>query len=476
MKEFDLVVIGAGPAGEKAAVKAAYFGYKVAIIEKQSRVGGAGINTGTLPSKTLKETALYFSGQLDRGLYGVDRKFTRQTSIDDFMYRKDFVSTSESQEMLENLKRHGVSVFHGSAVFEDANTIRIEGEREQVIRTEYALVATGSTPAHPANIPFESERVHDSDSILHLEHFPKSVCVVGAGVIGCEYATIFATMGTSVYLVNQHETILPFLDNEVSQALVNQMKANGVEILTNTSVENFNIPEDTTDPLRLDLTSGEKLNVDMFLYAAGRQGNTSEMGLEEIGVKVSNRGIIDVNEQYQSSVPNIYAAGDCVGFPSLASTSMDQGRVAVANIFNIGDIQEISRVFPYGIYTIPEVSTVGITEEQAKEEGLDYCVGRAFYEDLPRGKILGTKGGFMKVIFTRDDCVIRGVHIIGSIASELIHYGVLLVDQEKTLREVVSTIFNYPTLHDLYKYSCYDGLGNLSGHNVKRHAATIDQN
>jgi NAD(P) transhydrogenase len=476
MKEFDLVVIGAGPGGEKAAVKAAYFGYKVAIIEKQPRVGGAGVNTGTLPSKTLKETALYFSGRSDRGLYGVDRKFTRQTSIDDFMYRKDYVSTTESQEMLGNLTRHGVTVFNGRGVLEDAHTIRIEGEKEETIRGENILIATGSTPAHPPGIPFESDRIHDSDSILHIDHFPKSICVVGAGVIGCEYATIFATMGSSVYLVHQRDTVMPFLDKEITDSLLQNMRDNGTEVLLNTSVEAFEVPEDTTDPLRLPLSTGETLNVDMFLFAAGRQGNTAEIGLEEVGVSFSGRGIVEVNDEYQTSVPNIYAIGDCIGFPSLASTSMDQGRVAVSNIFNIGDIQQISGVFPYGVYTIPEVSTVGITEEEAKEQGLDYCIGRAFYEDLPRGKILGSKSGFMKLVFTRDDCVIRGVHIIGKIASELIHYGVSLVEQEKTLRQVVSTVFNYPTLHDLYKYASYDGLGNLSGHNIKKHAATVDMN
>ena len=476
MEHYDLIVIGAGPAGEKAAVKAAYFGYKVAIIEKKARVGGAGINTGTLPSKTLKETALYFSGTGDRGLYGVNREFTRATSVEDFMYRKDFVTNTESQEMHENIKKHGVDLYFGTAKFEDQNTIRVVGEKEQVITGDKVLIATGSAPHHPEEIPFESDRVHDSDSILKIEKFPKSLCIVGAGVIGCEYATIFATMGVHVYLVNHSDKILSFLDKELRDSLVKEMGNRGVEVLFNTGVESVEVPESDDDPLRIPLKSGVTLNVDMFLFAAGRTGSTAGLGCEKAGVKLGKRGVVEVNDDYQSSVPHIYAIGDVVGFPALASTSMDQGRLAVAKMFDIGDMQEIPAVFPYGIYTIPEVSTVGITEEQAQEQGIDYCVGRAYYQDLPRGKILGVKTGFMKIIFTRKDGAILGVHICGKIASEIIHYGVALVEQEKTLRQVIATIFNYPTLHDLYKYACYDGLGNLTGHKIKTHAATVEQN
>jgi NAD(P) transhydrogenase len=467
MKKYDLVVIGAGPGGEKAAVKAAYFGFNVAIVEKAEKVGGAGIHTGTLPSKTLKESALYFSGKHDKGLYGVDRDFSRTTSVDDFMYRKEFVQRSEAHEMHENLLRHKLDVIKGEASFVDNHTVHIKGEREQTVQADYFIIATGSYPYHPPGIPFDGKRVLDSDTILKIDDFPKSLCVVGAGVIGCEYATIFATMGTKVYLVNHSDKILGFLDNEISENLVKLMASGGVEILFNTTLEAVEVPAHDVEPLRIPLENKEVLNVDMFLYAAGRCGNSTSLHCEKAGVTVGKREAIEVDKNYRTSADNIYAIGDVIGFPALASTSMDQGRVAVSHIFDIGDLDHISDVFPYGIYTVPEVSCVGMTEEEAKEKGLDYCVGRARYEDMPRGKIMGTTEGFLKVIFTKDDMVIRGVHIVGKIASELIHYGVTLVENERTVHQVVSSIFNYPTLHDLYKYACYDCLGNLSGHKVK---------
>ncbi|SCC90008.1 Probable soluble pyridine nucleotide transhydrogenase [Chlamydiales bacterium SCGC AG-110-P3] len=467
MKKYDLVVIGSGPGGEKAAVKAAYFGYKVAVVEKAPQVGGAGIHTGTLPSKTLKETALYLSGKKDKGIYGIDKEFSRAASVEDFMFRKNFVSSSEADEMCLNLERHGVDVYRGFGRFEDKNTVLVTGNKEVKLASEYFIVATGSYPYHPSNIPFDGHRVHDSDTILDITSFPESLCVVGAGVIGCEYATIFATMGTRVYLVNHSDKILGFLDGEMSRALVSDMEKNGVEILFNTSMEGVQVPENPKDLLRIPLKTGDVLNVDSFLYAAGRCGSTKGLALENVGLRPGEREVMEVNDHYQTEVPNIYAIGDCIGFPALASTSMDQGRVAVANIFGTGDTDKLPDVFPYGIYTVPEVSCVGMSEEEAQEQGLDYCTGRARYADLPRGKIIGLKSGFLKIVFTRDDLIIRGVHIIGKVASELIHYGCTIVENKKTVNYVVSSIFNYPTLHDLYKYACYDGLGNLTGHKVK---------
>jgi NAD(P) transhydrogenase len=467
MQTFDLIVIGTGPAGEKAAVKAAYFGYKVAIIEKESVYGGAEVVTGTLPSKTLKETALFLSGKFEKGIYGVERDLEHEASVEDFMYRKNYVSASAAEEIHENLLRHGVTIFHGVASFEDPHHIKIQGEKQETINGKYIIIATGSYPYHPSNIPFDGIRIHDSDTILQIRRFPSSLCIVGAGVIGCEYATIFATMGTKVYLVNDKEQILPFVDKEVAVDLVAQMQAANIEILFNKSIESVTSAPAEKEGVIVKLQSGESLNVDMFLYAAGRSGNIKLLNLEKIGLNFGKREQILVNAEYQTNIPHIFAVGDVIGFPALASTSMDQGRVAVAHIFQTQDLDHLPSHFPYGIYTIPEVSMVGITEEEATKRGLNYCVGKARYSDMPRGKILGAKSGFLKLIFSKDELRIIGVHIIGHMATELIHYGVMLVEEKKSLPDLIGQVFNFPTLHELYKYAGYDGLSNFTGHKVK---------
>ena len=465
---YDLIVIGTGPAGEKAAVKAAYFGKKVAIIEKEKCYGGAGINTGTIPSKTLKESALYYSGKYDTGIYGHDRVLDGQTTIQDFLFRKNVVIESLEQEVLKNLERHDVKLFHGIASFEDKNTVLIDGDDGEIrITSDYVLIATGSYPFHPENIDFDGIIVHDSDSILNIMRIPDSLCIVGAGVIGCEYATIFGVMGCKVYLVNNSDKILPFLDDEIAQALIAQMHEDGVNILFNASIDEMIIPEHVGGDIQIRLKDGMVFDVDMFLFAAGRSGSTKALNCEQVGIDLGKREAIVVNEQYQTSQKNIYAAGDVIGFPALASTSMDQGRVAVSHIFDIHDSDALPKIFPYGIYTIPEVSMVGITEEQAIAEGMNYLVGCAHHSKVPHGRIMGAKFGVLKIIVSKDDMVIRGVHIMGRLASELIHYGLAVVEAEKTVNEIVSTVFNYPTLHDLYKYACFNALGNLSGQKIK---------
>jgi NAD(P) transhydrogenase len=465
---YDLIVIGTGPAGEKAAVKAAYFGKKVAIIEKEQCYGGAGINTGTIPSKTLKESALYYSGKYDTGIYGHDRVLDGKTTIQDFLFRKNYVIESLEQEVLKNLERHDVKLFHGTASFEDKNTVLIDGDEGEIRSTgDYVLIASGSYPFHPDNIDFDGIIVHDSDTILNIMRIPDSLCIVGAGVIGCEYATIFGVMGCKVYLVNNSDKILPFLDDEIAQALIAQMHEDGVNILFNASIDEMIIPESVEDDIQIRLKDGMVFDVDMFLFAAGRSGSTKALNCEKVGIELGKREAIVVNEQYQTSQDNIYAAGDVIGFPALASTSMDQGRVAVSHIFDIHDSDALPKIFPYGIYTIPEVSMVGITEEQAIASGMNYLVGSSHHSKVPRGRIMGAKFGVLKIIVSKDDMVIRGVHIMGRLASELIHYGLAIVEAEKTFNEIVSTVFNYPTLHDLYKYACFDALGNLSGHKIK---------
>ncbi len=458
--QYELIVIGTGPAGEKAAVKAAYFGHKVAIIEKEKVFGGAGTYTGTLPSKSLRETALYLSGKHEKGLYGIERDLSREATVSDFLYLKNFVCASAGAEVFENLKRHGVDIYHGTASFEDPHTIRIG---EQIITGDNIIIATGSYPYHPANIPFDGVHIFDSDTILEIDRFPSTLCIVGAGVIGCEYATIFATIGTKVYLVNDKAEILPHMDDEISEELIHQMRSSGVEILFNTTPTRVI----SKDGVETTLSNGQTLKTDMFLFAAGRSGNIKSLNLEKAGVKTGPREVVLVDNHFRTSVPHIFAVGDVIGFPALASISMDQGRVAVAHIFHTRDLEILSSVMPLGIYTIPEASMVGMTEEEAREVPIDYMVGKARYADMARGRIMGAKSGFLKLVFDKSTLTVLGVHIIGHIAVELIHYGVMLIKDRKNLYDVIGEAFNYPTLHDLYKYAAYDGLSVLAGHKIK---------
>ncbi|MEY4630828.1 MAG: Si-specific transhydrogenase, partial [Pseudomonadota bacterium] len=462
MVSYDLIVIGSGPAGEKAAVKAAYFGKKVAVIESQRDPGGAGVNTGTLPSKTLKESALFFSGKNDAGLYGIEKKLEQKTTIDDFFYRQRLVQKTVASEVRRNFEIHKVDLIEGLASFVDANQVRVmlPGKAEVLLRGEYILIATGSYPFHPPGIPFDGEVVHDSDSILALKRIPQSLLVVGAGVIGCEYATIFGTMGCQVHLVNDRDKIMPFLDPEISNSLVEQMRQTGVEIHFKSAIKTVG---KNGDKVATTLDSGKVIATDMFLFAAGRSGATSSLNCAAAGVKLGKREVVEVDAQFRTSVKNIFAVGDVIGFPALAATSMDQGRVAVSHMFGLTDLGDVTRNFPYGIYTIPEVSMVGMTEQEARDKGVDVCTGKARYSDMHRGMIMGVKDGFLKLVFERQTLQVLGVHIIGPLATEIVHFGLLLVQEKKSLNDLLATVFNYPTLHDLYKYAAYDGLGNRAG-------------
>lgn len=468
MQTFDLIVIGTGPAGEKGAVKAAYFGHKVAIVEKENLFGGAETITGTLPSKTLKETALFLSGKYEKGLYSVEKGLVHEASIEDFLYRKNLVKDAFALEIKQNLLRHNVTLFKGIASFEDPHTIAItDGQNTSRIRGNYILIATGSYPHHPPSIPFDKKRVHDSDTILMIDHIPKTLAIVGAGVIGCEYATIFATMGSKVYLINDKDKILYHVDDEIIQELVEQMKMAGVEILFNKKISSLTLSQDTKEPIHIALDDKTSLKVDMFLFAAGRSGNIADLGLDKAGVITGPRETILVDKNFKTNVDHIFAAGDVVGFPALASTSMEQGRVAVSHMFKTKDLEKLPSCFPFGIYTIPEVSMVGMNEEDAKEKHQPHLTGKAYYKDMPRGKIMGVNRGFLKLIFHKKTHQILGVHIVGHMASELIHYGVVLVEGRKTLQDVVSQVFNFPTLHDLYKYAAYDGMSIARGRKLK---------
>ncbi len=464
---YALIVIGSGPAGEKAAVKAAYFGHRVALIEKAPLYGGAGVVTGTLPSKTLKETAIFLSGKYDKGLFGVDRSLDRSAEIETFMYRKNYIIREESEAVYCNLLKHSIDIYHGIASFKDAHTLYVKGEETIELRGEFILIATGSYPFHPSSIPFDGKRIHDSDSILDISTFPNSIAVLGAGVIGCEYATIFATMGSKVFLINRNPEILSFIDQDIASEFQTQMRHDDIDLFLGRNVTAIDRPSQEHLPLQVHLDDGEILSSDMFLFAAGRCGATKSLHLERVGLSPTSRELIEVNAQYQTAVPNIYAVGDVIGFPALASTSMDQGRVAVCHMFDTRDLEQLSPVLPYGIYTIPEISSAGFTEQEARAKGIHYGIGSARYSDLPRGKIMGSQVGLLKLIFRQDDLIVLGVHIMGLMATELIHHGMTLIENRNTLLDVIGKVYNFPTFHDLYKYAAYDGLSNVAGRKFK---------
>ena len=459
MEHFDLIVIGSGPAGEKGAAQAAYFNKRVAIIERASHVGGAGINTGTLPSKTLRETALYFSGLRQRGLYGIDYSIKENLNIADFMYRKEIVVKNEWRIITNNLTRHNIQLINGKARLKDANTVTVKSSHgETDFSADVILIATGSSPLHPAEIPFDHKLIFDSDDILFMDRIPRTMVVVGGGVIGTEYASIFTAMGVKVTLVEPKGRILPFVDSEITTSLTQHLEMLGLRFLFNERMIKI---ETHNGRVQIALQSGDTYKFDIALIAAGRQSNIQGLGLEEVGVEIGERGLVVVNEKYQTSVPNIYAAGDVIGFPALASTSMEQARVAMVHAFDLHYKKKVSPILPLAVYGIPEISSVGFTEDECKEKNIAYLVGRASFENSSRGQITGETNGMIKLIFSPDDKRLLGAHIISEQAAELIHLAANVIARNETIDVFIEAVYNYPTLSESYKYAAYDGLGKL---------------
>ena len=462
---FDLVIIGCGPAGEKAGAQAAYFGKRVAIIERAPEVGGSCINTGTVPSKTLRESALYFSGLRQRGLYGIDYSLKENLTIHDFMHHEREVVEMERQRIRKNLELHHIELIHGQAAFEDAHTIAVRGASGmRSLRGEIILIATGSTPQRPPEIAFDDVHVFDSDTFLQMKQIPRSLAVIGGGVIGCEYASIFMALGVQVTLVDGRDRLLPFLDSEISQRLRDRLASLGMNFLFNERPAKVEL---CPAGVRLIMKSGKTMEAETALFAAGRKAAVDSLKLENAGLAINARGYIDVDQNYRTAQSNLYAAGDVIGFPALASTSMEQGRVAVCHAFGFKYKQRVASMLPMGIYTIPEISAAGETEESCKEKKIDYCVGRALYENNARGHITGDTAGMLKLIFARADKKLLGVSIIGENATELIHVGLVVLDKGLPIDEFIEQVFNYPTLSETYKYAAYDGLGNLAGHKLR---------
>ncbi|GEL75023.1 Si-specific NAD(P)(+) transhydrogenase [Myxococcus virescens] len=465
MADFDLVVIGSGPAGEWGAVQAALAGKRVAVVEREPVLGGTAANTGTLPSKTLRETALHLSGFRARGLYSVETTLRHEATVSDFLFRERRVKDIERERIARNLQRHQVEIIQGTGALVDANTVvvRRQDSPERRLTGGTILVATGSSPYRPQLYPFEDPRIHDSDEVLELERLPRSLVVVGAGVIGCEYACMFAAMGIPVTLVEAREELLPFLDDEFSALLGQRMEALGIQLRFGQVVEQVDAPRDADTPIRMMLSSGAVLETDQVLVASGRTANTAGLGLEALGVKVGPRGQVEVGPTYQTALPHIYAVGDVIGFPALASTSMDQARIAVEHAFDLGGVRTMAPVLPYGIYTIPEVSMAGETEEALRKLNVPYVAGRAAFATNPRGQILGDTHGLLKLLFHRESLKLLGVHVMGPQASELVHVGLTALLTGSTARLFVETCFNYPTLSEAYKAATFDALDQLSG-------------
>lgn len=467
-EHYDLVVIGAGPAGEKGAAQAAYFGKRVCIVERAPKPGGAAVNTGTIPSKALRETALYFSGLRQRGLYGVDYHVKPDITVGDFMFRERAVIEAEWKLIEENLKRHGIDQRQGSARVTGPHTIEVSryGTERRVIEGDYILVATGSHPQQPQGVAIDGTVIVDSDTLLTLDRIPASMIVVGGGVVGCEYACTFAALGVRVTVVTSRPRLLAHLDAEVSEALRQQMTSRlGIAVYVDTDATAIAV-----DGTRghVTLGDGRALSADCILYSAGRIGASANLGLETVGVRTNTRGFIDVDEHYRTAVPSIYAAGDVVGFPALASTSMEQARVAVCHAFDLRYKQQVAATLPYGVWTIPEIATVGLNEEQLAARGIAYVVGRSSFRANPRGQILGELDGFVKLLFRPDDQHLLGVSIVGEGASELIHIGMTCMSLGGTLDFFIQGVFNYPALADVYKYAAYDGLQALARLHGKR--------
>jgi NAD(P) transhydrogenase len=464
-EQFDLLVIGCGPAGEKAGAQAAYFGKRVAVIERARYTGGSCINTGTVPSKTLRESALYFSGLKQRGLYGIDYSLKENLTVNDFMHHEREVVEMERQRILKNLALHQIELISGQAVFEDAHTIVVsskDGARR--LHGEIILIASGSKPHRPPEIAFDDVHTFDSDTFLQMDRIPKSLAVIGGGVIGCEYASIFMALDVKVTLVDGRDVLLPFLDTEISTRLRERFAALGMQFWFNERPVKV---ENSSSGARLTMKSGRVLETEAALFAAGRRAAVDGLELQKADLAVNDKGYIPVDEHYRTSVANIYAAGDVIGFPALASTSMEQGRVAVCHAFGLKYKQRVASLLPMGIYTIPEISAAGETEASCQEKKIDYVVGRAHYANNARGHIAGDTTGLLKLIFARADKKLLGVSIIGENATELIHIGMTVLDRSLTIDEFIEQVFNYPTLSETYKYAAYDGLGNLAGHKLR---------
>jgi NAD(P) transhydrogenase len=460
MQTFDLIVIGSGPAGQRAAIQGAKLGKRVALIEKVATLGGCCINTGTIPSKTMREAVLHLSGYQYQNIYGINYRVKEKITMADLLFRVQHVIKTEIDVTQAQLSRNGIEMISGVAQFIDPTHLRVTNTVGQVdYEAKSVVIATGTKPAESSKVPLNGRTIVNSDQILQMTNLPKTLIVVGGGVIGVEYTCMFAILGVRVILVEKRPRLLEFADSEMVEALSYHLRDNRVTMRLNEAV--VSVEETADGAVVANLESKKKISGDTLLYAVGRQGNVDELNLAAAGVEADNRGRITVDEQYRTKQRHIFAVGDVIGFPSLASVSMEQGRLAAA--FSFGSTAcSNPALYPYGIYTIPEISFIGKTEEQLTDDDVPYEVGVAYYREIARGQIRGDTTGRLKLIFHRETKEILGVHIIGEGACELLHIGQAVMALKGTMEYFVDTVFNYPTLAECYKAAAFNGLNKLS--------------
>jgi NAD(P) transhydrogenase len=456
---FDMVVLGSGPAGQKAAIQAAKVGASVAVVERRDTIGGVCANTGTIPSKTLREAAVYLTGLSERGLYGQSYRVKEEITIEDLIWRTQQVMAREVDVIRNQLARNHVRVLAGQGRLADAHTVEVSDLQGGLrrVHADRIVIATGTTPAHPPGVEFDEATILDSDGILLMSRIPSTLVVVGAGVIGIEYASIFAALGTRVTVVEKRERLLEFCDTQMVEALQYYLRDLGLVFRlgeTVTSVEKHDGGTLTT------LASGKRIAADAVMYSAGRQGATADLGLEDAGLAIDSRGRIEVDEHFRTAVDHIYAVGDVIGFPSLASASFEQGRLAAAHAFGL-DARPMRELLPIGIYTIPEISYAGKTEEELTGDGIPYEIGVSRYRELARGQILGDQVGILKILVAPDSRTILGVHVFGTAATELVHIGQTVMGLGGTVDYLIDQVFNYPTLAESYKVAALDATNKL---------------
>ena len=457
---YDLIVIGSGPAGQRAAIYGAKLGKRVALVEMREVVGGACINTGTIPSKTMREAVLHLSGYNYRSIYGMNYRVKERITMADLAFRVQHVIKTEIDVTEAQLSRNNIEMLTGTASFDDATHLRVTNSRgSNVYESQHIIIATGTKPASSATVPINGSTIINSDLVLDLKALPKTMIVVGGGVIGVEYTCMFAALGVRVTLIERRPRLLEFADQEIVEALSYHLRDSRVTMRLNEEVES--VEENPDGTVTANLESRKKVQGDALLYAVGRQGNVDELQLHNIGVEADTRGRIPVDKDYRTKCTNVFAVGDVIGFPSLASVSMEQGRIAGARAFGDESILSNPSFYPYGIWTIPEISFLGKTEEQLTEEDVPYEVGVAYYREIARGQIRGDTTGRLKLIFNREDKSILGVHVIGEGASELLHIGQAVMALGGTVDYFVETVFNYPTLAECYKVAAFNGLNRL---------------